>query len=142
MQNIGFSDSGYVAKPPQPSSTFYRASISYTLNSMKKAKFTTTFYWQFSQHLTAAQMFKQHDQNESGLCFSIFQEGLISYFEHDTTSTSRYNYFCLVCHSEKRQSSDCRQYVLHSISGTVQPALQFTSDKIALVSEGLCKNLT
>jgi len=25
MQNIGFSDSSYVIKPPQPSSTVYRA---------------------------------------------------------------------------------------------------------------------
>ena len=41
MQNIGFRDSGYVIKPPQPSSTFYKAPKSVEKNLETRATITT-----------------------------------------------------------------------------------------------------
>jgi len=38
-KNIGFNDSGYVIKPPQPSSAFYRQSKTWCYTTVKKVYF-------------------------------------------------------------------------------------------------------
>jgi len=55
MQNIGFSDSCYVTKPPQPSSTIYLRS-----SAFHRAPFVTSNHTKFSLQTTNVIPHKHH----------------------------------------------------------------------------------